>query len=247
MITDVAKVGRIYLVRLNGEPKYVGFTTQGIEKRWEEHCWKAKNNGINVIHAGIRKYGKDAFTTEVLYQSADLEHTLNIKENQFIMEHKTHVSEGGYNLTMGGEGMIGASDETRRKISKAGKGNRNAVGYIHSEEAKQKMSDAKRGKSSGRVCSKECKQKISEAKKGKYPSEETKYKMSIASKGKAKSSEHRRNVSLANLGKVLSVEHCRKISESHKGKWHSEEVKLKISESLKKRAALRRLTIIHNP
>lgn len=51
------------------------------------------------------------------------------------------------------------SDETRRKM----KGNKNALGYKHSEEAKKKMSEARKGKTK----SEEHKKKLSESHKGK--------------------------------------------------------------------------------
>ena len=51
------------------------------------------------------------------------------------------------------------SDETRRKM----KGNKNALGYKHSEEVKKKMSEARKGKKR----SEETKKKISETHKGK--------------------------------------------------------------------------------
>ena len=51
------------------------------------------------------------------------------------------------------------SDETRRKM----KGNKNALGYKHSEEAKKKMSEARKGKTK----SEETRRRMSEAAMGK--------------------------------------------------------------------------------
>jgi hypothetical protein len=66
------------------------------------------------------------------------------------------------------------TDETRQKISIAGKGKK------HSDKTKQKMSEAKKRNKIclGRFLSEETKRKISEAEKGKIISEETKQKMS---------------------------------------------------------------------
>lgn len=74
------------------------------------------------FHAAIRKYGKENFTWEVLYQSLDCEHTLMCMEEYFIREHRTFCGFddcNGYNLTLGGEGLKGKimSVETRAKKS----------------------------------------------------------------------------------------------------------------------------------
>jgi len=92
-------------------------------------------------------------------------------------------------------------------------------GFKHREESKQKMSEAKKG----RTFSEEHKQKISEASKGKPKSEEAKRKMSEASKGKPKNEEHRRKLSEVKKGKPSGM----------KGKTHTEESKKKNSEAHK--------------
>jgi len=176
-------------------------STQSIEIRWKKHYSAAKNKkSKSIIYAGIRKYGKNAFTIEELYQSTDLEYTLNVKEKEFIVEYKTHVSEGGYNLTMGGEGTIGyiPSEETRRKLSVAGKGR------VHSEESKQKISEA--GK---RRISVETRQTRAEGRKDR-----------ILLHGF--SEEHKRNLSKSQQGRVFSEEHRRKLSESQKRRIYEE-------------------------
>ena len=108
------------------------------------------------------------------------------------------------NLTDGGEGVSGAirSEETKRKMSEAKKGN------THSEESKSKMSEAHKGKTH----SEESKRKISESLKGKlnymfgkHHSVESRRKMSEANKGNTRM-----------LGKTHSEESKRKMSEARK-------------------------------
>jgi hypothetical protein len=121
-----------------------------------------------------------------------------------------------YNRTYGGEGSSGAiiSDETRRKLSEANKGNTNFLGKNHSEEHKRKMSELNKGK----TLSDETRKKLSEAHKN--TSEQTRKRMSEAHKGKILSEEHRRKLSEAHKGKILSKDHRRKIGEVNKGtKW----------------------------
>ena len=122
-----------------------------------------------------------------------------------------------YNRTDGGEGSSGCipSDETRRKLSEAGKGK------TLSEEHRRKLSEASKGEKNhnyGKPKSEETRRKLSEAKKGKTASEESRKKMSESGKVKIFSEEHRRNLSQWQIGKTLSEETRRKISEASKGK-----------------------------
>ena len=91
------------------------------------------------------------------------------------------------NLTSGGEGSSGGSDEARRKKSEAQKGK------FFSDETRRKMSEAQKG----RTRSDETKRKLSEAGKGRIFSDETRRKMSEARKGKIPSDETRRKISEA--------------------------------------------------
>jgi len=122
-----------------------------------------------------------------------------------------------HNRTDGGEGSSGCipSDETRRKLSEAGKGK------TLSEEHRRKLSEASKGEKNhnyGKPKSEETRRKLSEARKGKTHSEESKIKMSESGKVKIFSEEHRRNLSQWQIGKTLSEETRRKISEAAKGK-----------------------------
>jgi hypothetical protein len=111
-----------------------------------------------------------------------------------------------HNRTNGGEGPSGAvvSEETRRKLSEANKGENNYFyGRTHSKETRRKLSEWNKGK----TASEETKRKMSEAKKGenhpnygKSPSEETKTKMSKAQRGKTLSEETKRKMSEARKG-----------------------------------------------
>ena len=83
------------------------------------------------------------------------------------------------NVTDGGEGNSGLklSEEARRKVGEAAKRNK---GKVRTEEAKRRISSAKRGT----VVSEETKRKLSELRKGVHKSEEHKRKLSEACKGK---------------------------------------------------------------
>lgn len=115
---------------------------------------------------------------------------------------------------------------------------------------RRSLSEALGGKNNpnyGKPFSEERKQKISEATKGKKRKPETKRKMSESKKGKNnpifgkhRSEETKRKISESNKGKKLSEEHKQKIREALigekcylYGKHRSEETKRKISEANK--------------
>ena len=96
-----------------------------------------------------------------------------------------------------------------------------------SEEARKKMSEAKKNMSA------ETRKKMGEANKGKHLSEEQKKKISEAQKGKHHSEESKKRMSEAAKGKKHSAETLKKISEANKGKHPSDEQKKKLSEAMK--------------
>ena len=224
---------------------YIGISIHEPEKRRiKDHL---SGRGNRVIARAVKKYGRDAFTYEIL--EADVfDEFLPELEVTYIANFNT-VAPHGYNLDSGGSHKI-PSEETRRKLSKASKGRKLPP---RSAEHRRKISEARKGKKL-KPLTEEHRRKISEAQKGeknhnfgKTPPEETRLKMSKAIKGekhpqfgKPHSAEHRRKISESLKGKPLSVEHRRKISEGIKGekhplfgKKHSKETRRKISESLK--------------
>lgn len=58
-----------------------------------------------MFHSALNKYGKENFDWEIIYQSKDIIHTLNIMEPYFIQQYNS--IENGYNICKGGEGPIG--------------------------------------------------------------------------------------------------------------------------------------------
>lgn len=93
----------------------------------------------------------------------------------------------------------------------------------HSEEAKRKMSESRKGIPSplrGKTHTESAKKKQRESHIGKRHSDATRAKMSNSRKGIAKSDSHKQKISESNKGKVLSEEHKQKLriplSEEHK-------------------------------
>ena len=235
--------GIIYLIKnkVNGKC-YVGQTQkekgfdyryycsgEGIERVYNYHKSLREHNRSYNEHLlrSIEKYGFKAFEVIKYLDYAFSLEELNIKEKVYIQLYNS--LKNGYNETLGGEGTEGRphSEETRQKISEARKGKH------HSEETRQKISEANKGGNHPMY--------------GKYHTEETKQKMSKIKKGENNpmhgnhhSEEVKQKIREGNKGKHLSNEAKQKISEAKKGEnnpmygnHHSEEAKQKISEARK--------------
>lgn len=96
-------------------------------------------------------------------------------------------------------------------------GNKYFENKHHSNETKQKLSKANKGKK----CSNETKQKISTTLTGRQFSDNHREKISKALTGRQFSEETRYKLSIIKKGKHLSEEHKQKISKSNRGKSHS--------------------------
>lgn len=140
------------------------------------------NLGDNYMGSGIRlrqaykKYGLECFNKEIM-QFYTSEEELNRGEIYWIARLNSTDQNIGYNLAYGGEGGTykgyHLTEETKQKISEAKKGKKHKTHKPFSEEHRRKLSEAKKG----RACSEETKRKIREALKGKPLNEETKQKM----------------------------------------------------------------------
>jgi group I intron endonuclease len=82
---------------------YVGLTSQTMEQRWKNHICAAKfsKNGRWHFPNAIRKYGKDAFSHQILEICDSLEKA-NWREEAWIELFETRDPEFGFNLMRGG-------------------------------------------------------------------------------------------------------------------------------------------------
>lgn len=95
----------VYTNKINGH-QYVG-QTNNLQKRYNGHksdSFNKNSHSYNYpFHAAIRKYGIENFTFEVIEEIAT-EDEANEREKYWIKEKRSHISEGGYNITFGGDG-----------------------------------------------------------------------------------------------------------------------------------------------
>ena len=82
---------------------YIGMTKKTWKQRWNRHVFEALHvkDGYGHFHNAIRKYGKDAFSHEVLEKCYSLE-VANLAEECWIELLCTRDPEFGFNLSRGG-------------------------------------------------------------------------------------------------------------------------------------------------
>ena len=100
----------------NENKQYIGITKQQIMRRYNQHWSEVKRGSKNLLHCAMRKYGKDAFTIEQIGSADSWDELLEL-ERELICKHKTFVPDG-YNLTLGGEGVLGLKYSDESKIKK---------------------------------------------------------------------------------------------------------------------------------
>lgn len=135
---------------INGK-KYIGHSTN-IKQRWNYHKTYLKNNEHDNQHLqdDYNKFGASAFEYELVEECE--ESKLDEREVYWISVYDS--KNNGYNMTIGGKGLLNPTDDVKEKISNGLKGERNGMynvhlcgelngnyGKHHSESAKAKMSE----------------------------------------------------------------------------------------------------------
>ena len=114
---------------------YVGQTVRTPEIRWKSHISDAliKRFKKNYFHSALRYYGVENFEVRTLFICYDRK-TLNESEVYFIDLFKANEPSFGYNGTSGGESPR-MTEETRAKMSLAGKGKKQSPEHIRKRAA----------------------------------------------------------------------------------------------------------------
>ena len=214
-------MGTIYKITntVNGK-SYIGQTTQPVSQRLHQHIKKAPNP---VLKNAINKYGKEAFVCEVLHENVT-EDMLDALEIEAIKLHNT-ITPHGYNINHGGHKNRIFSDQARQKMSEAKKGKPSKRKRIkHTPKSRRKMSEALKGRTPHN--------------KGKKHTPETRKKMSDWQRGRKLTPEHRKNIGESGKGRVPwnkgrkhTAKAREKMSEANRGRRFSETHKENLSKA----------------
>ncbi len=115
----------VYLYKLINrfnDKEYVGITSRPVKDRFHRHVYSAKAGSNSRIHKAIRKWGREAFEIETLDTVDTAEAALKL-ETKLIKKHGT-LWPKGYNAVAKGGGTWGLkySEESKQRISEATKG-----------------------------------------------------------------------------------------------------------------------------
>jgi len=182
---------------------YVYITTNLIDGKQYigEHSTSNLNDdyigsGYNLFKA-VKKYGKENFNKKIIEYHKTKKDAFDA-QRKYIIQYNT-LSPNGYNISpAGGHNVKNCfSDESKQKISKANKGKQPWLGKHHTQKSKEKIS--KNGK--GRIAW-------------------NKGKVGISEETRKKASDSHKNQIPWNIGKHLSEEHKQHLrkpkSEEHK-------------------------------
>lgn len=251
--------GYIYALHLKDDPqvRYIGLTTGTVEKRFNQHRSDARNGRYDwPLYRWMRKHGIENVTFSIVEHVQDgSDFDLEEREAFYISDARAKYGTLMLNLRDGGN-VSKHSEESKRRMSEAQRGNKNALGYRHSPESIQRMSSAQKGKKRspetiaklrGREYSRETRLKMSESARGNSShlghahTDETKYLISKTITGRELSESHKQKISermqgnSIMLGRKLSEETKAKMSKSRTGFRHSDESREKMSIASKGR------------
>lgn len=223
----------------DGLIRYIG-QTNDLNNRLRCHKYTSLSDTRRThlpINRWLKKHGWDSIQVVVL-SWCDTEEELNRAEMEAIASLRAQGANL-LNVTDGGDGIRGyrftrprpVSEETRKKLSEAGKGRK------HTPETLQKMREVQRARPPK---SEEHRRKISESLKGKRPSAETRAKLSASRTGKPRSPETRAAISAGNTGKKHSAESRARMADAQRKRFSTPEGRERARLAAQKREAKKR-------
>lgn len=217
MITGIYQITNIH----NGK-SYVGSAVR-FHSRWRLHKTQlnAGKHHSRVMQRAWDKYGEAAFEFKKLLVCA--------KGDLLWFEQRAFdVLKPAYNVCKVAGSVIGYrhTDAFKAEASARAKGNTHRRGQKISEEAKQRISEARKGKGLGRVFSDDTKAKMSEALRGRKISEEQKEHLRKLNTGKKQSPETIEKRMQKLRGRTRSEEAKEKTADWHRGRKHGDAQRL---------------------
>lgn len=123
----------IYMYTFPNGKRYIGKTSTSLKERQGGANWSGYKH-CTVLMRAVKKYGIENIIQDILFEGEMTDEYSSRLEQMCILLFKTNCRrfnnpQYGYNTTDGGEGT---------------------VGHHHTEESKQKMSESKKGKMTGK-------------------------------------------------------------------------------------------------
>lgn len=109
--------------------------TKNFENRKRGHLYGARKGAPQRIYRSMRKHGFENFVFEILEECVD--DVVNEREQHWVAHFDSFNPEKGYNMTSGGLQNTHVSDETKKKLSEALKGNKHNLGRVPSYGTRQ--------------------------------------------------------------------------------------------------------------
>lgn len=129
----------VYMHKFPNSKVYIGITSQNVNKRWNDgKGYKTQK----LMWKAIQKYGWENIEHNILYDNLEERKAKEI-EKELIKKYQSNNLKYGYNLTIGGDGVIGYNYtiEAREKMRQA------RLGHKASIEAIENIRKAKKGHS----------------------------------------------------------------------------------------------------
>lgn len=169
------KIWTVYIhTNITNNKVYVGITSLNPKKRWSNgHGYLYRNDNGSYKQAkfarAIDKYGWGNFEHIIWAEHLTKEEACYFEKNLIILWDSIN---NGYNTTKGGEGDLGYkhSEEFKRKLSLAMKGNKRSLGCHRTMDAKRRISESHKGENNpfyGKKHSEETRKRISKTSSGK--------------------------------------------------------------------------------
>lgn len=173
---------------------YIG-KSKDIDKRWRGYKKLHYKEQIK-LHKSFMDFGIENHVFDVV-EICDIKNT-NHKEKYWIAFYNSCNTSCGLNCNKGGAGPLEHTEETKKKIGAASKGNKYRTGHKHTEEGK-------------------------ELRRAYKHTEEAKLKISQNNAGQKRTSEQKEKMSKAQLGKQILQKTRDKIRKTLTGTKHSKE------------------------
>lgn len=112
----------VYMILFPNNKKYIGITSQSLEQRKAEHFSRTRTSkNCYYVHSALFKYENAEW--RILVDNLSIEDAKQV-EKELIMFYKSNNRHYGYNLTSGGDGIIGKkfTPEQLQRLSDAHKG-----------------------------------------------------------------------------------------------------------------------------